>query len=30
MFEKVIRFSKMAFGWEEEKFEMPYKKREGE
>jgi hypothetical protein len=26
VFEAVIRFSKMAFGWEEEKFELPYEK----
>ena len=30
IFNDVIRFSKMAFGWEEEKFELPYTKREND
>lgn len=28
IFSSVVRYSKMAFGWEEEKFELPYEKRE--
>lgn len=27
VFDRHIRFSKMAYGWEEEKFELPYERR---
>lgn len=27
MFPEVIRFSKMQYGWESEKFQLPYSKR---
>ena len=28
IFDRVIRYSRMEFGWEHEKFELPYQRRE--